>query len=110
MAYLEPYLDIPSPSGGSFRTFDDVSPTPRRTDSPAPARHVDERSKLLDRSGDGGHVGYGVEQAERVERRKRSSSYAVINTGSSSGVGSVGIRELSDDDVGEFAIVLASSP
>jgi len=64
----------------------------------------------LGRSEDDEYVEYGVEQAERVERRGRSSTYAVINTGSSSGIGSVDIRELNGDDVGEFAVILAPPP
>ena len=103
MAHPDTYPEIPSPSGASFRTLDDTSSTPRRTGSPAPIRNVNERSRLLERSGDNGHVEYGVEQAERVERRRRSSSYAVIDTGTSSGVGPTGIRGLAGDDgVGGF--------
>ena len=102
MANLDAYLDIPSPSGASFRTLDDASPTPRRTDSPAPARRVNERSRLLDHSEGNEHVGYGVEQAERVERRRRSSSYAVVDTGVSSGVGPAGL--VGDDDAGTFSV------
>ena len=98
MANLETYPEIPSPSGASFRTFDDA-PTPGRTGSPTPVRHTDERSRLLDRSEDDEYVGYGVEQAERAERRRRSSSYAVVDTGVSSGVGVPG---LSDNGVGEL--------
>lgn len=92
------YPDIPSPSGASFRTVDDAASTPRRMDSPNPVRRVNERSKLLDRSGDDGYVEYGVEQAERADRRRRSSSYAVVNTGTTSGAGSVAVPGLNDDD------------
>ena len=110
MANPDTYPEIPSPSGASFRTLEDTSSTPMRTGSPAPVQHVNERSRLLDRSGDSGHIEYGAEQAERAERRRRSSSYAVINTETSSGVGVAGIRGLSnDDDVGEFSIFLVSS-
>ena len=107
MAHLKAYPEIPSSSGASFRTLDDASPTPRRTGSPTPIRHVDERSKLLDHSEDSEFVEYGAEQVERVERRRRSSSYAVVNTGASSGVG---IRGLSDDGVGEFSTFLVFTP
>ena len=110
MANPDTYPEIPSPSGASFRTLDGPPSTPRRTGSPTPIQHVDERSRLLDRSEDNGYVEYGVEQAERVERRRRSSSYAVVSTATGSGVGPVGIRGLiNDDDVGEF-ISLVSSP
>jgi len=107
MANPDTYPEIPSPSGASFRTLDDPPSTPRRTRSPTPIRHVDERSRLLDRSGDNE---YGVKQAERVERRRGSSSYAVVSTAGGSGVGPAGIRGLNnDDDVGEFFISLVSS-
>jgi len=109
MANLDTYPDIPSPSGASFRTLDDVTPTPRRTRSPTPIRPVDERSKLLDRSRGGEYAEYGVEQAERAERRRRLSSYAVVNTGSTSGVGSVTIPGLNDGDAGELSFFLVYS-
>jgi len=103
MASPRKYSEIPSPSGGSFKTLasEDAVSTPRRTDSPA--RRVNERSKLLKRSEDDG---YGAEQAERVERRRKSSSYAVINTAMVSGEGSGAVPGVGDDDIGEFSILL----
>jgi len=109
MANLDAYPEIPSPSGASFRTLDEATPTPGRTRSPTPIRPVDERSKLLDRSRSGEYAEYGVVQAERAERKRRSSSYAVINTGSTSGVGSVTIAGLNDEDVGELPFFLVCS-
>ena len=102
MASPEQYPEIPSPSGASFRTLrtDEVGSTPMRTASPAPARRVDERSRLLERSEEDDEYEYGTRQAERVERRRRSSSYAVVNTGSTSGVGSATIPRLNHDDAG----------
>lgn len=105
MANPETYPEIPSPSGASFRTLEGSSPTPRRMGSPTPARRADERSRLLDRSEDSGYTQYGTEQAERVERRRRSSSYAVINTGTSS---AVDIHGLNGNDIGGFSIFLIS--
>jgi len=101
-----------SPSGGSFKTLasDDAASTPRRTDSPAPARRANERSKLLKRSEDDGYVGYGVEHAERVERRRRSSSYAVINHATVLGEGSGTIPGVDGDDAGELSVPLVSYP
>lgn len=99
----ETYSEILSPSGASFRTVDDPASTPQRTGSPAPARRADERTKLLDHSEDDEYVEYGVEQVGRVERRRGSSTYAVINTGTSSGVGPAAIPGLDDDVVGEFS-------
>jgi len=112
MASPRKYSEIPSPSGGSFKTLgsEDATSTPGRTDSPAPARRASERSKLLNRSEDDGYVRYGAEQAERVERRRRSSSYAVINTGVPPGEGSGTTTGVDGDDVGEFSIFLVSYP
>ena len=111
MASSRKYPEIPSPSGGSFKTLasEDAASTPRRKDSPAPARRVNERSKLLKRSEDDGYGGYSAEQAERVERRRRSSSYAVINTAAVSGEGSGAVHGTGDDDIGELSIFLAFS-
>lgn len=97
MANLDVYPEIPSPSGGSFRTLeDDAIPTPRRTGTPVPSRHVDERSRLLDRSLGDGFVEYSAEQA--VDRR-RPSTYTVIGTGSTSGVGSSAVPRTNGDGV-----------
>lgn len=65
----------------------------------------------MDHSEDNERVDYGVEQAERAERRRRSSSYAVVDTGVSSGVGPAGLRGLvgGDDDVGKFSVFFVSS-
>jgi hypothetical protein len=79
MADPETYPDIPSPSSQSFRTLEgDATSTPIRTGTPTPNRHVDERSRLLDRSADDVFVEYNAERA--VERRRRPSTYSVINT------------------------------
>ena len=80
-----------------------------RTGSPTPVRDANERSKLLDRSEGGEHVVYGAEQAERVERRRQSSSYAVVNTGSTSGVGAAVIPGISVDEIGEPPIPCAQN-
>ena len=102
MAHLDVYPEIPSPSGGSFRTLeDDAIPTPRRTGTPVPGRHVDERSRLLDRSSGDGFVEYSAEQ---VVDRRRPSTYTVIGTGSTSGVGSSSVPRTNGDGVGEFSI------
>ena len=103
MSTSEQYPDIPSSSGASFKTLgtDEAGSTPMRTGSPTPVRDVNERSKLLDRSEGGEYVGYGAEQAERIERRRRSSGYAVVNTEPTSGAGSTTIPGINDDDVGE---------
>jgi hypothetical protein len=113
MAYLGVHT---SPSRASFKTFDDsTAPTPMRADSPAPARDVNERSRLLDRSDV--FVDYNSEQAERVERRKRPSAYTVINNGTTSGVDSVGVSgsngdddDDEDGDDGEFPVSCLSCP
>lgn len=106
MLSAEEYPEVPSSSGASFRSVggDDAAPTPRRTGSPTPARHVDERSKLLNRSEGDDYVGYSADQAERVERRRRTSSYTVINTTTTSGVGSAIVPGANDDDVGRCSI------
>lgn len=79
MSDHEPYPEIPSPSAESFRTLEDGTSTPMRTGTATPIRHVDERSRLLGRSGDDVFVEYNAEQT--VERRRQPSTYSVINTG-----------------------------
>ena len=64
---------------------------------------------MLDRSEGGEHVVYGAEQAERVERRRQSSSYAVVNTGSTSGVGAAVIPGINVDEIGESPIPCAQN-
>lgn len=103
MAGPETYPVIPSPSSQSFRTLEgDAASTPMRTGTSTPARHADERSRLLDRSGDDVFVEYNAEEA--VERRKRPSTYSVINTGTTSRVGSDSVPRVNDDGAGEPSV------
>ena len=103
MAEQETYPDIPSPSSQSFRTFeDDATPTPLRTGTHTPIRQADERSKLLDRSADDFFAGYGAEQA--IERRRKTSTYSVINTGTTSGAGLNAVHRSNGDGVGEPSV------
>ena len=97
MADPETFPEIPSPSSGSFKTLEDDGPsTPMRTGTPTPTRHVDERSKLLDHSGDDVFVEYNAERT--VERRRQPSTYSVINTGTTSRVNPDAVPRLNDDD------------
>lgn len=99
----ETYPDIPSPSSQSFRTLEgDATPTPMRIGTPTPNRHADERSRLLDHSVDDVFVECSAEPP--VERRRRPSTYSVINTGTTPTV-------RPDADVGEplTYLVFASS-
>ena len=107
MARSERFLDIPSSSGASFRTLDDdPASTPRRGNSPAPLRHLDERSKLLGRPGDDVFVEYNAGRPD--ERRQRTSSYTLINTGTvPSRMESETFPEANGDDVGEFPSLIS---
>lgn len=105
MADPEPYPEIPSPSSQSLRTLEgDAASTPMRTGTPTPIRHVDERSRLLDRSGDDVFVEYRAEQA--VERRRKPSTYSVINTGTTSRAGSGAFPTSTDEAVGELSFLI----
>lgn len=104
----ETYPDIPSPSSQSFRTLEGDTPTPMRIGTPTPIRNADERSRLLDRSGVDVFVEFNAEQP--VERRRRPSTYSVINTGTTPRVGSDAVPRSNDDDVGEPSVSRLSRP
>ena len=104
MANLDVYPEIPSSSRASFRTVNDDDPTstPRRTGTPAPTRHVDERSRLLDGSEDDVFVEHHSEQV--VGRRRGPSTYAVISTGSTPGVDPTAVPQSNGGDICEPSI------